>query len=102
MECDLVLLPNPRQLVLSDKSSVLPPDGLICIEAEPSQPLWLAARQLQESVNALPGMHWAVVGGSAVPAAQVRAMLSLVPGGVVHSQGYLLSLIHISEPTRPY
>ena len=103
MECDLVLLPNPRQLVLSDKSFALLPDGLICIEAEPIQPLLLAARQFQESVNALPGMHWAIVGGTAVPADQVRAVLSLVPGGVVHSQGYVLTIaagrIHIVAST---
>lgn len=103
MECDLVLLPHPRQLVLSDKTMALPPDGLICIEADQVQPLLVAARQLQESANALPGMRWAIVGGTAVPADRICAVLSLVPGSTVHSQGYMLTIadgrIHVVAST---
>ena len=103
MECDLVLLPHPRQLVLSDKTMALPPNGLICIEADQVQPLLVAARQLQESANALPGMRWAIVGGTAVPADRICAVLSLVPGSTVHSQGYMLTIadgrIHVVAST---
>ena len=92
MEHNWVLLPQPRQMALSDKRVSLPSDGLICIEAEQIQPLLLAARQLQECANALPGTRWSIVGGTAVPADRICAVLSLVPGGVAHSQGYVLTV----------
>ncbi len=92
MTHDLIFLPALRQLDVTETTTALESDGLICVETPDVQANWLAAQQLQEAVNAIPGVRWALVGGTAVPAAQIRAVLSLAPAATSHAQGYQLTI----------
>jgi hypothetical protein len=100
---DLIFLPTPRQITISDASHELPATGAICLETPLQQENLLAAQQLQETVNAIPGLHWEIVGGTAIPDAQMRAVLSLTTNGTAHPQGYQLTVtngrIHIVAST---
>ena len=89
----LLFLPAPRQITLSDAAFDLKETGVICVEAPSLQENLQAARQLQETVNAIPGIHWEIAGGAAVPDAQIRAVLSLAAGGALHPQGYQLTTV---------
>ncbi len=62
----LLFLPAPRQITLSDAAFDLKETGVICVEAPSLQENLQAARQLQETVNAIPGIHWEIAGGAAV------------------------------------
>lgn len=100
---DLVLLPAPRQLSVSDTTTELHESGLICVETPSFQENLLAASQLQAAINAIPGLHWELMGGSAAPDDQIRAVLSLTAPGALHPQGYQLSVtngrIHLVAAT---
>jgi hypothetical protein len=102
---DLVFLPVPRHLTLSETTFALPPTGVICVETPSFQDNLLAAQQLQETVNALPDVHWELVGGTALPDHQIRAVLSLSPNSTPHPQGYQLTIadgrIHLVASTPP-
>lgn len=63
---DLVFLPVPRHLTLSGTTFELPSTWVICVETPLFQDNLLAAQQLQETVNALPDVHWELVGGAAL------------------------------------
>ena len=103
MSHELILLPAPRQITFSDPTFSLPAHGAICIEATSLYENWLAARQLQETLNAIPGLHWEIVGGTAIPDDQIGVILSLAAGGAVHPQGYELTVaagrIHVVAAT---
>lgn len=100
---DLIFLPTPRQITVSEVSHELPVSGAICLETPLLQENLLAAQQLQETVNAISGLHWEIVGGTAIPDAQMRAVLSLTTNGTAHPQGYQLTVtngrIHIVAST---
>jgi hypothetical protein len=100
---NLIFLPAPRQITIADAAVDLVETGAICVEAPSLQENLQAARQLQETVNAIPGLHWEIVGGAAIPDAQIRAVLSLTAGGATHPQGYQLTVtggrIHVVAAT---
>jgi hypothetical protein len=103
MTRELIFLPSPRHLDVAETTDTLKLDGLICVETPDFQASWLAAQQLREAVNALPGVHWDLVGGTAVPTGQIRAVLSLAPTATSHPQGYQLTIaggvIHVVAST---
>jgi hexosaminidase len=86
------LLPTPRHLRLSDEHMALPPTGLIALDGPDAQATWPTAVALQTAVREASGAQWQIVAGTAVPAADIRALLSVVPGGTGHAQGYELSV----------
>jgi len=92
MARDLIFLPAPRQLEIAETTYRLKPDGLICVETSDFQANWLAAKQLQEAVNTIPGIDWTLAGGTAAPQEQIRAVLSLAPTATSHPQGYQLTI----------
>jgi hexosaminidase len=100
---DLIFLPTPRQITVSDVSHEAPVSGVICLETPSLQENLLAAQQLQETVNAIPGLHWEIVGGTSIPDDQIRAVLSLTANATSHPQGYQLTVaggrIHIVAST---
>lgn len=100
---DPIFLPTPRQITVSDVSHELPATGAICLETPSLQENLLAAQQLQETVNAIPGLHWEIVGGTSIPDDQIRAALSLTANATSHPQGYQLTVaggrIHIVAST---
>lgn len=89
---DLIFLPTPRQIILSDDLHDVPATGAICLEAPSLQENLLAVRQLQETVNAMPGLHWEIIGGTSIPSDQICAILSLTPNSTRHPQGYQLTV----------
>lgn len=89
---DLVFLPTPRQITIADVFHDAPATGAICLATPSQQDNLLAARQLQETVNAIPGLHWEIVGGASIPDAQICAVLSLTAGGAQQPQGYQLTV----------
>lgn len=103
MTRDFTFLPAPRQLDLSETTSALKSTGLICVETPLFQENLLAAKQLQETVNAIPGICWELAGGTAAPKEQICAVLSLAPAATTHPQGYELTVadgvIHVVAST---
>jgi hypothetical protein len=79
-------------LTLTGGEFVIPQEALIVIDGPDPQALAFSAQQLSEALRACTGADWAVVAGTAVPADQIGALLSLVPGGVGHPQGYKLTI----------
>lgn len=97
------LLPVPRYLHFTEERFVLPADGLIALESADAQALWFTAVCLQTSLHETAAANWEIVAGTAVPTDQIRAVLSIVPGGVGHPQGYELTItdgrIHVVAVT---
>ncbi len=100
---NFVLIPRPRAYNETGATYSLSPDKLIAIDAPHPSALLFTARQLQSALADYGGVHWEIVAGKAVPADQVGATLSVVPGGVRHQQGYELTVteagIHIVAST---
>lgn len=92
MSDTLSLLPTPRQLTLTGDEFVIPQEALIVIDSPDPQALAFSAQQLREALDVCMGADWPIVAGTAAPAEQVGALLSLVPGGVRHPQGYKLTI----------
>lgn len=86
-----LLLPQPRQLKLGGDFFVLPDSGFITLDAPDVQALRFVGSQLQDALRPH-GIAWEMAAGLAGPAAQTRAILSLVPGCVSHEQGYSLTI----------
>ncbi len=88
----LVLLPQPQVVEPGDRTVSLADRRLIVIDAAHPQEVHFTARRLQEALAAHAQVRWDIVAGTAVPRAQVGAVLSVVPDGVRHPQGYELTV----------
>ncbi len=86
------LLPNPRQVQFLGGEFQLPERALIVLEAPEPQQLIFGAGTLQVSLQDYLGLPWEIVAGHAYPESQVGVVLSVVPGGVSHPQGYALTI----------
>ena len=87
-----LMLPVPRQFTFDGGETILPQAGLIVIDCPEAHTLAFAARQLQQALREHAGVEWEIVAGTFVPPDQTRVVLSIVPGGVPHEQGYALTI----------
>jgi len=88
----LILLPVPRFMEETGQTFSLPADKLIVIDAPRAADVRFTARRLQSALARYADTHWEVVASTAVPRDQIGAVLSVVPGGVRHPQGYELTI----------
>jgi len=97
------LLPAPREVSLASDSYLLADRRLIILDTPDPQALLFSARRLQASLRADGGLSWEIAASSAVPRDQVGVVISVVPGGVRHPQGYELTVtrsgIHVVAGT---
>jgi hypothetical protein len=87
-----LLLPVPRHVALSGGTFALPDRRLIVVNTSDPQALRFAALRLQRTLRDRAAVHWEIVAGAAVPQDQIGIVLSIVPGGARHPQGYELTI----------
>lgn len=89
---NLIFLPQPQELTLTGGAFVLPEEGLIALNGPDVGTLWFTAVHLQDALLENARVNYELVGGTAVPPAQITVQLSMVPGSVRHEQGYELTI----------
>ena len=87
---DLVLMPVPREMSWGDGRLALTNGKLIALDGGTEN--LFTARRLQTAVKEYAGLDWEIVAGTAVPQAQIGAVLSVTPGSVAFPQGYQLTV----------
>lgn len=92
MSDNLLLLPMPHHLSLVEEMLPLSDQRLIVLDSAAPQALRFAATRLQQALREHAGVTWEVVAGTAVPQEQIGIILSVVPDGVRHPQGYALTI----------
>ena len=89
---NLLLLPAPRHLSYQDDLFSLSDGKLIALNGPDAQSLRLTATSLQHALQQHAGVKWVLVAGTASPASQIGATLSVVPHATPHPQGYQLTI----------
>jgi N-acetyl-beta-hexosaminidase len=92
MSKNLLLLPMPRHLGLSDSVITLPDFQLIVLNSSVPQSLYFTAKRLQQALQEHAGVNWPIVAGHAFPPEKVGLMINIVPGSTPHPQGYELTI----------
>lgn len=94
MSNNLLLLPTPRDVSRQDGVLSLSASDqkLIALDAADPQALRFSASRLQEALEQQLGVSWGIVAGTALPHAEVGAVLSVVPHSTHHPQGYELTI----------
>lgn len=88
----LIFLPQPQEVNLTGGLFALPETGLIALDGPDVGALWFTAVTLQEALLENAQVAYELVGGTAVPQAQVVFQLSVIPSSVRHEQGYELTI----------
>ena len=83
-----LLLPAPRFLSLQEGELSLADEKLIVLDATNAGALRFTAVRLQEALSQLAGVAWELAAGTAAPHDETGILLSIVPGGVQHLEGY--------------
>ncbi len=89
---ELLLLPRPRQVILTGGSFSLSGERLIVLDGPDPAALFFSASRLRDGLAQSAGVHWQIVAGNTVPHDQIGATLSVVPDGTRHPQGYELTI----------
>ena len=89
---DFHLVPMPRSLETQDGIYQIPDQALIIIDAPNPLKIYFSAQSLQDFLFKQLGLDWDIVAGKSVPEGQIGIVLSLVPGSIVHPQGYSLTI----------
>ncbi len=92
MSTNLLLLPQPQRLTLTDGALPLADGLLIAVIAPDALPLQGTATRLQAALEAHANVAWEVVAGAAAPAEQIGARLAISPGATSHPEGYELTV----------
>lgn len=85
---EMMLLPRPRQVEQNEGRLVLADDKLIGLDGG----TLFTAQRLQAALRKHAGLNWEIIGGTAVPQAQLGAILSVTPHSMPHEQGYQLTV----------
>jgi len=89
---DFAFLPYPRSLTWHEGVFALENDRLIALNVDEPQALRFTAGEFQAALEAHFDRRWPLVGGNAVPPAQVGLTLLVLPEAMPHPQGYHLTV----------
>ncbi len=89
---DLIFLPQPQEITFTGDVFALPEGGLIALNGPDIPALWFTAVWLQDALLENAQVDYELVGGTAVPSADVIVQLNVIPGSVRHEQGYELTI----------
>ena len=92
MSQPFILLPQPQVIETKEGFYSLIDNRLLLLDSPSPQALCFTAQRLQRALTTYASVTWEIVAGTAVPADQVGATLSVIPGSVRHPQGYELSI----------
>jgi hexosaminidase len=99
----LTLLPQPRSLTLTGGEYMLASGRRIVLQTEEASALLLVGERLQRAL-ARAGIAWEISATAAGPAAEIGAMLRLVPEKIANPQGYTLTIANdgiVAEAQTP-
>src|SRR5437762_8185835 len=89
---ELVLLPQPRELVFSSGTHRLEDGQRLVLDGAPAQDLLFSAQRLQTALRASAGVEWSLSASEAGPALEIGAVLWVDASRVTQPQGYELTI----------